>query len=698
MANNGNEMVDSDTNYTEQIDRIDYSSNISNAPDESSSTSEKSKFFPKILKYLMRSTVRIIQNKRKKLNVSKRSVSTLRKSEEKITKCTSLSSIVNKIKSDAETAVNIEKKMIDAVTSTTRLGEVFDKVTHENLLGIVEHLVRDASAKYTEKYIVDNAVKERSCGPLCVGIGTQSDTVDREFSTSPDAFAKACEERRHADFILGEIAKISDALTEEKVRLVSVKEQASSILTSISVTSMRFQIGEETFKRAKPLISSIIHAEEKPTVASATITVMQPETPLTDSQVLASTSDFASESQISTDLDESLNTSDFQVISPLEHLRKTEPTPTTSVMYPERDDFQDTEIVREKIKEEEESLTINSVSPTLDKHAVENDYASINSVIVSCIPKLKRTMSKCLDLYQPKDDQTDASKRNITNVKDGISKSSLKKGKSKPTKDKPIKAKSIKDKQIKVKPIKDKKLDKRKIKTIKDILPKSVPFKYKKPKYRAKYRVDEPPKIKMDTVSKKALTPSDKIPTYGYISPPSKPIKTRSFNYFERPMEMYQDCRSKPLRRLQPIGHCENLRLSNMCLGRPKYCDGWTVQCFNSQNDIRNAYCRPLHDSCATEYCASCHSLIDSSRYNINDCAKPRVTFGNSYANSYCKNNAKYYYPHLNNIDNVRMGYFHCNDSCPVRDNNQHCGRDRSYYWTKGNLYFTHPWTSEHLL
>lgn len=697
MANNGNKMVDSDKNCTEQIDDF---SNIPNATDEGSSTSGNSKFFPKILKYLMRSTARIIQSKKKKLNARKRSVSTLRKSGEKITKCTSLSSVVNKIKSDAGTAVNIKKKMNDAVTSTTQLDKVFDKVTRENVLGVVGNPARDAShryAKYTGKY-VDNAVQKRNCGPLC--IGSQSRTVDGEFGmkTSPAAFAKACEERRHADFILGKIAKISDALTEEKARLVSTKEQASSILTSISVTSMRFQVGEETFEKTKPLTSSIIHAEEKPiTVTATTITVMQPET-LTDTQALASSSDLTSESQISTGLDKSLST-DIRGISSLKHLRNTEPT--TSVMYPERDDFQDTKVPRIKIEEEELPAKI-PVSSTLDKHVVENDYD--NSVIVNCIPKLKRTMSKCLDLYQPKNVQTKGSKRNITTAKDDVSESSLKKEKYESIKDK-----SEKDKPIKDKPKEDNKVDKRKINTIKDIFSKSVSFKYKEPRYRAKYRSnDAPVEIKKeDTISERIRVLSDKIPKYEYVSLPSKPksIRTcRSFNYFERPMEMYQEChcRNKPLRCLQPIGHCENLISSNMCLGRPKCCDVWTVQCFNSQNDItRNAYCCPLQDSCATGYRASCHSLIDvpSRYYNINDCAKPRVTFGNSlYTNTYYKNDTKYYYPHLNNIDNVRMGCYHCNDSCPVWDNNQHCGRDRSYYWTKGNLYFTHPWTSEHLL
>lgn len=681
MANNGNETIDSGTNCTKQTDCFVYC-NIPNATNEGSSTSENRKFFHKMLKYLKRSTARIIQSKKN----NKRSVSTPCKSEERIAACTS-SVIHNRIKYDAETTAKIKQKMIDAITSTTRLGEGFDKVTHENLSGVVRHFVHGASyryPKYTAKY-VDNAVQERGCGPPCNGNGTQSDIMDEEFNlkTSLDAFVKACEERRHADFILEEIAKVSDALTK-KARLVSVKEKATSILTSVSVTSTSttYERGEETFESTKPLISSIIRAQEKPTAeAAATVTVMQSET-LMDTQVLSSSSHFAPDSR-NFGLDKSLDTPDIQVIPSIKDLGKSEHSRTVSVLYPERDDFQDTAAVtavaREKKKEEKESLKEISL-PTLNKHVNKTNY------VVNCIPKLKKKDSKSLNLYQPNDIQTDTSRQQATTVKDDTIDSS----------------------------IKISRVEKKPTQIAKDLLQEPVPFK--KPKYRAKYRMDasykkeeKVPQFKEMHISKDA----GKLPEYQlfFSSPKYKAIRfSKSFNYFERPaMKMYQDCRSKPLRYLPPTRHCEDLISSNIYLGRPKYCDVWTTPCCRSQNEaIRNAalthaHCRRPQDSCATEYGASCHLLVDShasSRHcNVNNCTKRRVTFENLLCiDTYCKNDAKYCYPHLNNTDNVQMGYYHCNDSCSAWNNNQHCGRDRSCYWTKGNLYFMHPWTSEHLL
>ncbi|TGZ56193.1 Signal transducer and activator of transcription 2 [Temnothorax longispinosus] len=675
MANNENKIVDSDTNCTNQTDCFVYC-NIPNATNESSSTSEKHKSFHKILKYLMRSTVRKIQSKLKKFDIKKRSVSTPCKSEEKMaTTCTSLSSIVDDIiKSDVGTVAMIKQKMADAITSTTRSGEVFDKVTHENLSGVVGRCVRGASyryAEYTARY-ADDAAPEHGCGPLCIGI--QSDTVDGEFSlkTSPDAFAKACEERRYADFILKEIAKISDALTE-KARLVSTKEQVASILASVSMTSVRYEMGEETFESTKPLISSIIYAEEEPTaVAAAAVTVMQPET-LTDTQVPDSR-DF------SACLDESLDTASIQVIPSMKHLKKTENTRTVSLMYPEINTV--TTTARKKKKEDEDSPKKIYLRPTLDKRA------PVNPIIINCIPKLKKDNSKSLDVYQPNDIQTGASRRRATTVKNGIIDF------------------SIKTSQVE-----------EPAQVAKDILQESVPLRHKKPKYRDKYRINDSYMTKERKVPQfeeiRIPKDSDNLPKYGCLSfsPPQTIRSSMSFNSFERPtMKMYQDCRSKPLKCLQPTRHCEDLIPHNIYLERPKCCDVWISPCFGSQNEAtRNAtlsptHCRPLQDSYATEYRAGCHSKpLDShasSRYcNINDCPKHRVTFENSLCTkTYFKNDAKYCYPHLNNIDNVRMGYYHCNDSCPVRNSNQHCGRDRSYYWTKGNLYFTHPWTSEHLL
>lgn len=685
MANNRNEIIDSDINSTKQTDYFIYC-NIPNATNEGVSTSEK-QFFHKLLRYLIRSTVRIIQRKKRKFNLKKRSVSTLCKSEETIATCTSLSPIVDNIKSDTVTIAKINQKKIDAITCTIRSGEVFDKVTQENLPGVVEHFVHGASYRYAEypaKY-VDNAAPERGYDPLCIGTGTQSDTVDGEFSleTSPDAFAKACEKRRHADFILEKIAKVSDALTEKCLVSAAAKEQTASILASVSVTSTRYEMGEETCECRKPLVSSIIHAKKKPTVVMAAptaVTVMQLETE--DTQVLYPSSHFALDSQeFSVCLDESLDVPDIQVIPSIEHPRETKLTCTVSEQYPDLRDTAVTAVATNKLKkkkeeEEKESPKKISLRTTLDKDDFPVDKTS-----------------DAADLYQPSDIHISRREAIVIN---GIADF-----------------------------FKISKIEKKPTQVAKDILQESVPFECKKPKYRAKYRdnalhmtgdIPETYDKCNNLVMKEGKMPqlkeicaskdSDKISKYACLSfPSSEAIKF--FNNKRSATRIYKDCRSRSSRYLQPIRCCEDLISNNIYLGRLKYCD---TPCFSSQNEaIQNrtlslAHCYLLQDSCATEYRASCHSLLDShvsSRYcNINaDCTKHRTTFENSlYTNTYCKSGAKYCYLHLNNIDNARMGYYHCNDSCSIWNNNQHCGRNRSYYWTKGNLYFMHPWTSGHLL
>jgi len=677
MANNRIEMVDSNTNSIKQTDCFIHC-DIPHATNEGLSTSESHKFFNKILKYLMRSTARIVQSKKKKFNIRKRSASTSCKSEEKNALHTSLSSIANNIiKSDVQ-AVAKKRKTIDAITSTT--SEIFDKVTHKNLPCAIEHFVHGTPYRYAEyaaKY-VENAVQERGCGPLC--IGTQSDIVDGEFSleTSPDAFAKACEKRRHKDFILEKIAKVSDALIE-KSRFDSAKKQAASILASVSATSAtKYEMGKETFECTKPLISSIMYAKEKPTAlaitASAT-TIMHPEM---FTQVLVSSSRHCmpDSRDFSTCLDKSL--SDIQIIPSIKHLRKTD-TRTVSVMYPERDDLRDA--IRKKKKEEQRKLSKKiSLQKTLDKHVFvdETSYAAVNSIITNCIPKLRKSKLKSLD--QPNDTKL---KHKITTVQKELIDS------------------SIEISQVKKKPTR----------ITKEILRDSRP--YEKPKYRAKYRIDASYVTKEEKMLQLKKIPKDdkidKIPKYGCLLPsPSQALRTsKFFSYFEKPVTgICKDYRSISSRCLQPTKHCKDLIPYNLCLEKPKYCNVWTTPCCSSQIEAtRNASlsyadCRLPQDSCATQYRASCHSLVDShatSRHcNINaDCTK---RFENSlYTNMYCKSDTKYCYPHLNDIDNIRMGYYQCNDSA-VWNNNQHCGRDRPYYWTKGNLYFAHPWTSKHLL
>ncbi|XP_018402596.1 PREDICTED: uncharacterized protein LOC108779637 [Cyphomyrmex costatus] len=719
-----NKIGDSGTNC--QIKQTDYPlyRDTPNATDGDSSTSENPKFFRRILKYLVRSTARIKQSKKDKCNIiKKRSVSTC-KSEEKVSVYTSLSSIIdNVIKSDAEVAVKLKRKMVDAITSTTRTSNISDKVTRENLSGTIEHFVHGTSYRYAEYAAkdVDNVVVERGCGPLCIGM-TQSVTADGEFSleTSPDAFAEACEKRRQTDHILEEIAKVSDALTE-KARLISAKEQAASILASVSATPAKYEMEEQICEDTIPLRSpSIIYVEETPTtiakekptviveekpavvveekpavvveekltfveeeepavavkdkptavaVAVASTTVIQPEI---HKKILESPPNhFAPNSRdYSASLDKSLNASDAQVKPLVENVKKTK-TRTVSITYPERDDLLDTAapvITRKKKEEKEELQKKSSLRRMLDKH-VFTDKAE-NCVIINCIPKLKKKRPKSLDqpdsALRQKDTKTDVSRQKIVKKVDSFTKPS--------------------------------KMKKELVQITKDIPQEFV--SRKKPKYRAKYRIDTSDIVKKEKKPHLKKVPKDfEISKYTcLVKLPEVTKAPKVFKDSERPtMEMYKDCCRTPSGYLEPTRYCKDLISSIQCR-RPKYCDVWTTPCFSSEDTLNGAL---PQDSSALKYHANCHSLIDiSSRCNIDaNCTKHRVTFENSLCtNTYCKSDTKYCYPHLNNIDNVRMRYYHCNDICPVWNNNQQCGRDRSYYWTKGNLYFTHQWTSEHLL
>ncbi|KYN22961.1 PREDICTED: uncharacterized protein LOC108758879 [Trachymyrmex cornetzi] len=756
-----NKIGDSDTNC--QIKQTDcpVDCDTPNATNGDSSTSDSHKFFRRILKYFTRPTAQIRQSKKKKCDIKKQIVSTS-KSEEKISIYTSLSSIVdNVIKPDAE--IVVKRRTVDAITSTTRVSNVFDKVTHENLSDAIERFIHGASYRYA-KYAakdVDNVVSDRGCGPLYIDSGTQSVTVDGEFSleTSPDTFAEACEKRRHADFILEEIAKVSDALTQ-KARLASAKEQAASILASISMAPTKYEMEEQTFESTKSLISSIIHAEEEPivivkekpiviveekstvvvgkkpsvvveekptiviekkpsvivekkpsvvverkptivvekkpsvvvereptivvekkpsvvveekptavAVAVTSTTVMQPEI---HKEILESPPNhFTPNSRdfsVSLQLDKSLSALDVQVKPSIEDLRKTERTRTALVTFPEKDDLRDTAapfVTSKKTEEKEKLPKKNSLRRMLDKHGFTDMTHDENCVIINCIPKLKKKRPKSLDqpddTLRQKDTQTGVSRKKVVKrVDSSIKPSKMKKELAQKTKDIP-----------------------------------QEPVPYKKPKYRAKYRIDMKKKEKKPQLKK---APHEILKHECLISLPEMIRSSKVFEDFVRPTtKMYQDCRRTLSEYLEPTRYCKDL--SSICLTRPNYCDVWITPSVSSESTINGAF---PQDSCTIKYRASCHSLIDSSsRYrNINtDCTKRRVTFENSLCtNMYCKNDAKYCYPHLNNIDNVRMRYYHCNDICPVLNNNQQCGTDRSYYWTKGNLYFTHPWTSEHLL
>ncbi|KYN31941.1 Signal transducer and activator of transcription 2 [Trachymyrmex septentrionalis] len=749
-----NKIGDSDTNC--QIKQTDcpVHCDTSNATNRDSSTSENPHkfFFHKIIKYFTRSTARR-QSKKKKCDTKERSVSTS-KSDEKISVYTSLSSIVdNVIKPDAKIDVKLKRRMVDAITFTTQLYNVLDKVTHENHSNIINHFGHDPSYQYAAKN-VDNVISDRGCGPLCVDRETQSINVSEEFSSeaSRDAFAKACENRRHTDFILKKIAKITDALTQ-KARHTSAKEQAAAILASISMAPTKYEMEDQTFENMKSLLSLLIHAgeepivvkeklsveeipsivveekpfvviekkssvvvekkpsvviekkpsvvveetpsiivgrklsiviqkkssvviEEKPTIAVekkpsvvkeknsfvvmeeeptiivekklpivvtenstaiivASSTVMQPK--IHEKRLESPPNHFISNSQDfseSLQLDKSPSALDIQEKPSIEDLRKTKRTRAVSVTFPKKDDLGDIAdrvVARKKTEEKKELLKKTSLRRKLDKHA----FTEINDekyVIINCIPKVKKK--------RPKRDQPDILNQKETQTDYSVSKQEVVR-----SVDSPIKILK-KEKELVQKTTKE------------------ISQKYKKPKYRAKYSIEKKEKkilLKKDSMdfieSSKCLI--------------SLPAAIKASKIFDPIRPTMKDCHRTLSESLKPTRYCKDL--SSICLRRPKYCDVWATPCLTSKDTVNGAF---PQDSCAIKYRASCHSLIDnSSRYcNIDtNCTKYRVTFENSLCTN--MDGAEYYYPHLNNIDNVQMRYYHC----PVL-NNQQCVWNQLYY------------------
>ncbi|KAL0111935.1 hypothetical protein PUN28_013267 [Cardiocondyla obscurior] len=616
MMNNGNEMVDSDTNC------IVNCNTPANANNESSPTSKNPKYYHKILKYFTCFTAQVTRSNRKKFNTGKQSADTYKREEKIVTRAVSLSSIVgNVIKPDAEAVANnkIEEETIDAATA--RFGEVCDKVMQN--LSDVRHFAPCTSYRYAE-YVaaryVDNAMPTHSCCPLCVG--TQCSTVDGEFSLTirPDAFAKARKPKQHADFAPEEIENVPGSLTK-KARFVSDEEKPA--LTSVLMSST-FEPEEEIFE-TKPLIISIIRAEKK-TIAAAEMIAVRSET-LKNTQ---ERDHFASDLiNYSTDLDESLN---IQVV-PVRRLKEMERTHSTSIMYPEDIDFQDiaaNTTDKEKNEKEKES--------TLNEHVFKKNI------------------------------QTDALKRDAITIKNRAIESSIK---------------TLHTKE--------------KFKEItKNVLQEST--SYKKPKYRAKYHIDDSNPVKDGTpkeIKAKKVRVSDDF---------NKPLKCRhtrlktigsprSFDYFKK-----LAIEESP-RYLQPLKRCKDL-IPKICLERLQYYNVSNIPCFSWQNKAtKNITLSHYH--CPQDFCnRKCTCWRPSVDAAIIDCrAKRSLTFENVLpATARCKNDAKCCHSYLSNIDNFRRGCYHWNDSRPEGNDNQHCGRDRSHYRTKENSYLTHPWTPTHLL
>jgi len=375
MANNRNEIVGPETDHITQADYFLYC-NFPNATDQMQQNlskfnrSENQKRFHKILDDLIHSTIQMMKNKQIDFILRDLNTSTSCKPEEIPTRIP-YNAIEHDIKID-----RIKQRMIETITSTTQFGEDSDKTWHENSSSIAKDFGSLRHTDYATKYM-DDIVPERGCASQCTGARTQSDIMDREFSseTNLDAFMKACEERRHADFILDEIARISDALTE-RVHLASeAKSEGTDSSSHIILTADEKE--EEIFEKAKSLMS-IICAQERPsavTTEAVSKVVIQQET-FVDSRVSISSIHFVQESQ---DPSAYLDATDgsrvaarIQVISSIEEPSKDESAHEVSSLYPEKGDFQDTTVTvtvkSDKKKEEkrkEDEIFLRSIIDTV---------------------------------------------------------------------------------------------------------------------------------------------------------------------------------------------------------------------------------------------------------------------------------------------------------------------------------------------
>lgn len=791
MANKRNEIVEPETDRIRRADCFLYC-NIPNTPDQNLSKfdqSENCKFLHKILDDLMHSTAQMIKNKQVDFNIKDLNISTSCKPEDNISTCISSTSIgKSAIERSAKIVDVIKQRTIDAIASNARLREDFDKAWRENLSRVVKNFVREVSLRYA-KYM-NNAVSER--GPHCISIGTQSDIVNEKFSseTSLDTFTKACEERRHADFILQEIAKVSDVLTKKEC----LASAARSMRTD-SCYSTADKMGEEIFEKAKSLTSSIVHGKERSSIltkeAITTAVVIQRKT-FADSEISVSSIHFVQKLEDTSAYldatDKSRDAIRVQVISSIEEPSKDESAHEVSSLYPEKRDFQDVAVAiattndvkkeekerekkeeKERKKEEEKlskeiSLIDEDVSADFQDTAVtatvvkedkkeekekkerKEDKIFVRTVPDKVVPAVSQDIADTVRTAVKNDRRKEKKeKRKEIDIplldKDIVDKKKVDKKKIDTVVDFSIidstqklkkDSKQIKDfvclKEEAVSVINDiidsfidtSRVDQECMEIVKDILQELVSFKYKIPKYRsidASYLSCKPSgsliernyfitkKEKMLQCKKIRHVKDLGISTCTFLSFTSSEVTRRS--YYERSAaNICQDDRSKLPRILQPIRCDGDLTPSNVYLGEPKCCAIRTTSYFNPQIAVRQdtTLSDVLCPSRAIGYHVSCRSSIDnrnaSFRHcNINCCAKRRAIFENSFytiCDTRCAIDTKYCYPRLNNIDNVRIGYYHCNDNCPVWNNNR---PSRSYHWwTRGNLYFTHPWTSRHLL
>jgi len=409
-----------------------------------------------------------------------------------------------------------------------------------------------------------------------------------------------------------ENTKSSSSIYTEKESIIIVKPIVTEKSTVVEQNSS--VIMEEIPTIAVEKKPCVVEKKSNAAMPVASKTVMQAETHILKSlpnYFTPNSQDFS----ISLQLDKSPSALDEEKS---EDLRKT--GPTVSVTFPEKD-LRDTLalVANKKIEEEKELLKKISLQQMLDKvftdKIVDENYKL--NVIINCIPKLKKKKTKSLD-------QTVSRQKIVKRIDSSINKSSKMK--------------------------KEELAERTKKPTSEELVP------YKKPKYQAKYHIDTEEKEKKPQLKKVPKDSDEILKNTRLVNLPEVIKNSKVFEYCEKPTKIYQDYRT--IKYLKPIKYYKNL--SSIYFRRPKYYDVWITPCFTSEDIVKGAF---PQDSCVFKYHTNCHSLIDSSSrcYNINTNCTKHCVFKNSLC-TYCKNDAKYCYPHLNNIDNVQMRYYHCND------------------------------------
>lgn len=617
----------------------------------------------------------------------------------------------NVIKSDAEAVDKIERRTIDAVTSTTRIGAVFDRISSEDLSCAIEDFVREVPLRYAK----DAARYAEDVVSNCISsIEIESDIADGETSgseTSIDAFAEAREKKRRAYFILERVAKVSDAPTTRLLPGAEIEEV--DFCARGSVTSTTDETEGEMSRSTKPLVSSpIIYANEKSSaITTTTMTVATTTEDVMQQMALADTEsrEYCAFSDAS---DETFDTAIAEII-PIEKIRRDGNIVSDTVPFTKTHDSADTALAavvtnenKKVVKQEGEKESSNKVYPRL---MVNRSVSIVNKTVDAAVG------SSIIDLVREPTEDTPKS------LEPSRSKNTRTDGPSSTRAEIVFLIDDIIDSFVEILPRGET------AQIAKNVCQESARPKYRK--YRtSKYRnanvsnlscdisddIDESVNFNANEVRLACFkkTQIAKNIEKTKIFPITSSEATKEFHYwFERPTaRINRDDRGKSASKiLQPIRYCEDLIPNNIHLDDFQYSD---TAHFNLQNEsIRNAtfnhICYSLpQDSCvlckyrrAFPRCSPIISNAICSNCDTDNCTKRGAMFENSlHSNTYCNCGVKYCYSHLNNIDSVRMNHCRCNDDFAVWNDDRHYGRNQSHYWADGNLYFMQRWMSSHLL